>query len=163
NDAHRQSKWRPDSSQNGGQTIEGTRELTRETNKRNEQSIIDCAKHGSALGVDLDSDSEFVAALDALEAAAVINPTPVSTNGAKPTPDESGFFYKNQKASPAPVMAVSADNELPEGDFSYTNKKASPAPVTPVDTGYGITEEDVAELLAESRKMYPQFDDDRMW
>jgi len=61
-------------------------------------------------------------------------------------------------------MAVGAGNALSKEDFSYKNKEAPPAAVTSVDTGYGITEEDVAELLAESRRMHAQsFDDDRMW
>jgi len=152
-------KIEPSRYENHTQTIETTRELTRENQTReNEQLIIDCAKHGSALDVDLTSRDALDAAVEALP---VIKPT---SRESKPTPNGSDFPYKNQKASTASVMAVDAGKQLPEGDFSYTNKQRPPAAVTPVDTGYGITEEDVAELLAESRRMHAQsFDDDRMW
>src|SRR5262249_16450475 len=85
NDPNTRPKWPHDGGQNGTQTIEGTRELTRESNKRNEQLLTRASSppHGSALDVDLTSDSEF-------DALVVIDST---SNG-------SDFSYKNQKARP---------------------------------------------------------------
>jgi predicted transcriptional regulator len=87
NDIHRQSKRHPSGSQNDRRTIEATSQSTSESNQPNEQLIIDCAKHGSALDVDLASDPDVIALRAALDALVVTNPTPSNTNGDEPTPD----------------------------------------------------------------------------
>src|SRR5262249_51709524 len=121
--------------QNDRRTIEATSQSTSESNKRNEQLIIDCAKHGSALDVDLTSESEFE--------ALIVD---------EPTPNRSDFSYKDKKALQPPVTPVDAGNQLPEGDFSYTNKQASPAPVMAVGADE-MTAEDYAEEYAACRKL----------
>jgi hypothetical protein len=136
-------------------TRETTRELTRESNKTNEQLLTRASpSHRSALSEDLTSERAF-------DALVVVQPT---SNEVEPTSNGSDFSYKNKKVSPASVTPVDAGNELPEGDLSYKNKKAPPAPVMAVGADDEMTAEELAEELAACRKMDARrFDDDMMW